>query len=33
DRLTPPMREFISGLTAIHTGIPQRVTQYYVAFR
>ncbi|KAG2765710.1 hypothetical protein PC116_g33847, partial [Phytophthora cactorum] len=21
DRLTPPMREFISGLTAIHTGI------------
>ncbi|KAF1792920.1 TauD/TfdA-like domain [Phytophthora cactorum] len=23
DRLTPPMREFISGLTAIHTGIPQ----------
>ncbi|KAE9115362.1 hypothetical protein PF010_g9363 [Phytophthora fragariae] len=23
DRLTPPMREFVSGLTAIHTGIPQ----------
>ncbi|KAG6951902.1 hypothetical protein JG687_00013326 [Phytophthora cactorum] len=27
DRLTPPMREFISGLTAIHTGIVSALYQ------
>ncbi|KAF1793017.1 TauD/TfdA-like domain [Phytophthora cactorum] len=27
DRLTPPMREFISGLTAIHTGIVRALYQ------
>ncbi|KAF4031700.1 TfdA family Taurine catabolism dioxygenase TauD [Phytophthora infestans] len=30
DRLTPPMREFISGLTAIHTGIVSTLYYWYI---